>query len=386
MGVVDIENAQATIIKTLDNGQLVLTQGELDAANRLLKEYGQKREDLHKAMVLLIDRYDPSGLDNDWKDCCSKGRDALNNLNNAVPQGSGGLNSIGLNNFYRGEMSIWNENSRAEIALAAKQIKTIHLANLKLIQDCNEDLKKVLSDKADVQKFVEGTFGGITDVLSKTVTFLIAIVQIEMYKGQPSIPDQVKILGEKLKQSYAQAVEAAAKKQALMKILLARIALLKDLKSRLNKDAIRAAKETGMKTAESLYVAGRDAPYEARDWEEFGKNCKEKLADDADRSTTDADTLFDLLYNRLDEETAKSFEALSDEPAQWERWRDDIGKSFNSIQEAFANEQKYVDTLAESKIKQGLNAAMADARAMIKVSLDDWEKTKDEIKSKLKKD
>src|SRR5207302_1600674 len=145
-------------------------------------------------------------------------KEALGRLNDAMPPRSGqGLNGIGLAELYRGEMSIWNENARAEIALAAAQMKTIHLTNLKLIQDCNEDLKKVLSDKQDVQKFVEGRFGAITDVLKQTAVFLYAIVRTERYKGQPSMPDQVKTLGDQLVQAFSQAKEAAAKKQALLK-------------------------------------------------------------------------------------------------------------------------------------------------------------------------
>jgi hypothetical protein len=385
MGTADIENAQATLKNVLENSDsLAMTQSEVDKANQLLRDYGSQRDDLQKKMVSLLGQYDPSSLDRDWVDCCSRGKDSLGSLNSAMPA-QNGLAGAGLENFSRGEMSIWSENARAEIALRAKEMKTIHLANLKLIQDCNEDLKKVLSDEQDVQKYVEGTLGAMIDVLHKTGVFLVAIVQTVRYKGQPSIPDQVKTLGEQLTASYAQAVDAANRKQALLKILLARIALLKDLSSKLNKDSIEAASETGKRTAESLYVAGKNSPYEARDWEEFGKDCKEQLQEQCDRSVTDADVLFDLLYNRLDEETSSSFEALSIDPAQWERWDDDIGKSFDSIESALENVEKYTDTLAEGKIKEGLSAALDTAKAMIRTYIDGWKKTVDDIKGKLRR-
>lgn len=384
MGTADIETAQATLRNTLEKSEtLAMTQAEVDKANQLLKDYGSQRDDLQKKMVALLGQYDPSNLDREWVDCCSRGKDYCSSLNSSMPQN--GLAGVGLNEFYRGELSIWTENARAEIALRAKEMKTIHLANLKLLQDCNEDLKKVLSDEKDVQKYVEGTLGAMLDVLKKTGTFLVAIVQIERYKGQPSIPDQVKSLGDELVRSYAQAADAANKKQALLKILLARIALLKDLKGKLNKDSIKAASETGKKTAESLYTCGRSSPYEARDWEEFGKECKEKLEDQCDRSVTDADALFDVLYNRLDEETQSSFEALSTDPSQWERWDDEIGKSFESIQGALDNVEKYTETLAESKIKEGLSAALGTSKAMIRTYIDGWKKTADEIKDKLRR-
>lgn len=385
MGTADIENAQETLKDTLEKSDsFAMTQSELDKANQLLRDYGAQRDDLQKKMVSLLGQYDPSSLDRDWVDCCSRGKDSCSSLNSSMPS-QNGLAGAGLDNFYRGEMSIWAENARAEIALRAKEMKTIHLANLKLIQDCNEDLKKVLSDEQDVQKYVEGTLGAMLDVLKKTGVFLIAIVQIERYKGQPSIPDQVKTLGDELTRSFGQALDAANKKQALLKILLARIALLKDVKGRLNKDSIKAASETGKKTAESLYVAGKNSPYDARDWEEFGKECKEKLEEECDRSVTDADALFDVLYNRLDEETQNSFEALSIDPAQWERWDDEIGKSFDSIQTALDNVEKYTDTLAESKIKQGLSAALDSSKAMVRTYIDGWKKTVGDIKDKLRR-
>jgi hypothetical protein len=157
------------------------------------------------------------------------------------------------------------------------------------------------------------------------------------------------------------------------------------VKSKLNKDSIKSASETGKKTAESLYTCGRSSPYEARDWEAFGKECKEQLEDQCDRSVTDADALFDVLYNRLDEETQSSFEALSTDPSQWERWDDEIGKSFDSIQGALENVEKYTDTLAESNIKKGLSAALDSSKAMIRTYIDGWKKTADDIKDKLRK-
>jgi len=384
MGTADIEKAQGTIQDKLDKDEsFVMTQPEFDKANQLLKDYGSLRDDLQEKMVSLLGQYDPSSLDRDWVDCCSRGKDSVGNLNSSMPPN--GLAGVGLNEFYRGELSIWTENARAEIALRAKEMKTIHLANLKLIQDCNEDLKKVLSDEQDVQKYVEGTLGAIIDVLKKTVVFLVAIIQIERYKGQPSIPDQVKTLGDELARSYGQAVDAANRKQGLLKILLARLALLKDLKGKLNKDSIKSASDTGKKTAESLYTCGRSSPYEARDWEEFGKECKEKLEDQCDRSVTDADALFDVLYNRLDEETQSSFEALSTDPSQWERWDDEIGKSFDSIEDALEKVEKYTEQLGEGAVKKGLSAALDSSKTMIRTYVDGWKKTVDDIKGKLRR-
>lgn len=390
MGTVDIETAQATLKDTLKTSDsLMMTENEFDKVNSLLRDYGSRRDDLQKKMVSLLSQYDPSSLDRDWADCCNSGKELLNDLHSSVPSpNGGGLSGLNLDNFYRGEMSIWTENARAEIALRAKEMKTIHLANLKLIQDCNEDMKKVLSDEKDVQQYVEGTMGAIWDVLKKTGAFLYGINQAkrqaENYNGQ-AFQNQFTMLGDVLKQSYGQASDLANRKNALLKILLDRIKLLDDLKGKLNKDAIKAASETGQRTAESLYGLGRNSPYEARDWQEFGQDCKEKLQDESERSVTDADTLFEMLYNQLDELTEKSFETLSDDSSQWESWVEKIRESFDSIQEALDNISLYRDTLAESKIKEGLSATLATSKAMIGTYLDGWKQTLDDIKNKLRR-
>ena len=387
MGTVDIENAQATLKNTLaTSDSLMMTETEFEKVNSLLRDYGSRREDLQKKMVSLLSVYDPSSLDRDWVDYCNSGKDLLNSLHSSVPSpNGGGLSGLNLDNFYRGEMSIWTENARAEIALRAKEMKTIHLANLKLIQDCNEDLKKVLSDEKDVQQYVEGTFGGILDVLKKTGTFVYAGWKVENYQGLDPFQNQITTLGDTLKQSFGNAWDLAKRKNVLLKILQDRIALLRDLKSKLSKDPIRAACDTGRRTAENLYSIGRNSPYEARDWEEFGRDCKEKLQDESDRSVTDADTLFEMLYNRLDEETQRSFEALSNDPSQWERWNNEIGQLFESIDDALENMDKYAKELAESKMKQGMIATAATSRALIRTYVDGWKKTVDDIKNTLRR-
>jgi hypothetical protein len=380
----DIDKAQE-IVKTAA-GNVGMTKAERDKASALLKDYGEKRENVLKAMLLLLGQSDISSLDRDWRDLCVNGREALSKLNDEVPEGDrAGLGGVGLDSFRRGELKIWEENARAEIALAAKQMGTIHLTNVTLIQQCNEELKWVLSDKKDLQTLVEGRFGAITDVLKKTVTFLYAIVQIKRYIGQPSIPDQIKMLGDQLTQSFSQVRDATAKKQALLQVLLKRIDLLKQTKSSLNKDAIAAAYAQAAAVANALPGLGRDSPYDARDWEQFGRDCTEKLEDERDRTITDADALFEVLYHTLDEEMQKSFETLSDDPAQLEKWNDEIGNSFNSIQEALEKVQDYTESLAEGPVRAGLNAVIASANALIRTYVDDWKSTLENIKQALRK-
>ena len=380
----DIDKARETA-KTAA-GNVGMTRAELDKANSLLSDYGGKREGLLKLMLSLLGQSDISSVDRDWRDRCMDGRDALSRLNDEIPQGSSaGLGGVGLESFRRGEQRIWEENARAEIALAAKQMGTIHLTNVKLLQDCNEALKSVVSDDKDLQSRVEGQFGAITDVLKKTVTFLIAIVQVQRYVGQPSIPDQVKVLGDQITQSFSQVRDATAKKQALLKVLLERLELLKQTKSSLDKDAIAAAYSQAAAVANALPGLGRDSPYEARDWEQFGKDCAEKLEDLRDRTIADADALFDVLYHTLDEETQKSFESLSDNPDQLEKWNDEIGNSFESIQEAFEKLQDYTESLVDGPVRQGLVAAIASANAMVRTYVDDWKSTIENIKQSLRK-
>ncbi len=179
--------------------------------------------------------------------------------------------------------------------------------------------------------------------------------------------------------------DETAKKQALLKVLLARLDLLKQTRSSLNKDAIASAYSQAEAIANALPGLGKDSPYEARDWDQFGRDCKEKLEEECDRAITDADALFEVLYNTLDEEMEKSFESLSDDPSQLERWSDEIGNSFDSIQDALDKVQDYNDDLVEGPIKQGIGAAVASAKALTRTYLDDWKATLENIKQALRK-
>ena len=381
----DIDKARDVVKDTA--GNVGMTKPEVGDANRQLTEYEQKRDNLFKTLLALLGQSDISSLDGDWRECCSTGRDALATLNDKVPAGSEpGLNGLGLANFFKGEQKIWEANGRAEIALAAKQMGTVHLTNVKLIQDCNEALKSVIDDNKDVQSLVQERFKETREVMKLTVSLLLAYRTVKRYAGLPPVESQVKSLGNVLTQAFTTVRVATQKKQALLKVLVARIELLKQTKSSLDKDAIVAAYNQAASVADGLPGIGRDNPYEARDWEQFGKDCKEKLADTRDRTVEDANVLFDNLYHTLDEETQKAFETLSDDPADLERWNDEIGDSFNSLQESLDNMDDYAkDSLSDGAFKAGFGAAVASAKAMVAVQLDDWKSTVENIKNSLRK-
>jgi hypothetical protein len=78
MGTVDVENAQATLKKTLESSDsLVTTVSDFEKATDLLKDYGSRRDDLQRKMTSLLTQYDPSSLDRDWIDCCDSGKELL---------------------------------------------------------------------------------------------------------------------------------------------------------------------------------------------------------------------------------------------------------------------------------------------------------------------
>jgi hypothetical protein len=107
-------------------GQIGMTQDDLEKCNDLLTQYGEKRENLFHAMVLLLGQSDLSNLDSDWKDCCSNGKEMLSTLNDAIPPGDGeGLAGMGLDSFYRGELKSWDENAKAGISSAANVIRRV---------------------------------------------------------------------------------------------------------------------------------------------------------------------------------------------------------------------------------------------------------------------
>lgn len=182
----------AELIKKRE-GELGVTQADFDTGQQLLQEYGQRRDAAFDAMVGFVGRSDESGIDSDWKDCCSNGKEALSHLNDAMPpEGGEGLVGVGADAFYRGEFKMWDQNAKAEIALAAQEIETMRLIHEQLIEDCRITLETIKDGDAVIQEAVRDIFPNIKNELidlanntRKLVTQALSSHQFDWMKPRP---------------------------------------------------------------------------------------------------------------------------------------------------------------------------------------------------------
>jgi hypothetical protein len=375
--VKDVDTAREIVSKTA--GEIGLEQSTFDTTLKLLDEYDKAREGVFKAMVELTTKSDVSDLLSEWKDLCDEGKDQLRKLNDISPGNGIGVVMVGLSKFQSGEFKIWDQNGKSEIARAAVDTKLIYLANLKLVQTCNQELQDFASQKKDLLERAAGPFAATKDVLAKTVAILNAAVKAKG-AGSPSITDPVQGMVQTLKDNFAAVSEAAKKKRALVEVLLTRLAMIKDAQSKLDIKAIGDAYHAGEAAANSLQGAGKDSPYEAEDWNDFAKECIEKLNDAKELAEDQSKAVFDLLVNRLKEETAKSVEALTDDPAEQERWNDFLVESFDSIENAVESEQTYLESIVQGPARQALSADWNLVQVWAKQSLDGLKSTLESIR------
>jgi hypothetical protein len=379
--VKDVDKAREIVQKTA--GYVGLEQSTLDTTLKLLDEYDKARENVFKELVELTTKSDVSDLLSEWKDLCDDGRNELRKLNDISPGNGIGVVMVGLSKFQSGEFKIWDQNAKSEIARAVVDIKLIYLANLKLVQACNQELQDFASQKKDLIERAEGPFGATKDVLIKTASLLHAAVKAKG-AGAPSVTDPVQGMVQILKENFTAVSEAAKKKRALVEVLLARLAMIKDAQSKLDLKAIDDAYRAGESAANSLQGVGKDSPYEAEDWNDFAKECIEKLKDAKELAEDQSKAVFDLLVNRLKEETAKSIEALTDDPAEQERWNDALVQSFDSIQNAVEQEQTFLDSIVQGPMRQALAADWNLVQVWAKQSLDELKSTLESIRKTLK--
>src|ERR1700743_3730792 len=149
-------------------GEIGMTRNDLMKAKDLLQKYGDERDRLFDQMLSLLSKSDTNGITDDWKNCCDKGSDLLESLNNEVPNSpiGEGLNGIGARDFYEGEKKVWAENGKAQLALIADVIAKVDAANSALIQQCNDDLKNFHEADDETQSSLNENLDSIkTDLL-----------------------------------------------------------------------------------------------------------------------------------------------------------------------------------------------------------------------------
>lgn len=370
MPMQDISDAMKLAAKTA--GEVGTTKDDLEKTGELLQKYGEAREELFGKLASLLEKEDVSSLDGDWKELCGRGKELLGGLNDAVPPSDGeGLAGIGLDAFYRGELKIWDENAKAEIALAARVMRRILDTDCELIKKCEQDLRTVRDSDKVVEALVEQNFGGLQKSLKDFLLLKTAnVAQVfSHWLKDPSAKAYVRQWSDYIRDRLKENLDAAKQKRAIKQQILDNIQLLGGAREQLSGEWIEAVNARGAESAKGLQDAGRSGDYNAADWAGFADTCCKSLADVCERSKEQSKQVFDELLPAFIEENTRAFAALTDDPAKLEDFKSGMQEDFKSLDEAFASEGETIDGLADGPYKQAVRETYDELRTIIAASL-----------------
>ena len=366
----DIRNACESVRQTA--GEIGMTKNDLQKAKDLLEGYGSEREKLLEEMLSLLEKPDTSGLRDDWKNRCDKGKDLLERLNHDTPispQGEG-LRGVGAGNFADGEQKVWAKNGEADIASVANITCQIHKGDLELIGRCNEQLKTVRDGDKAVQALIEQNFGSMKTTLKNlTVTLVTKGVPalFSAFLKDRSSKDMVRDWGQTLAKNMDENLKAAKQKGDFKQIILQNIEFIQKTKDQLSEEWIEEIYKKGKEYSKSLSDLGENGDYKASDWEKFGQECIKRLAGRRDDAKQQSKMVFGELLPTFIEENNRAFAALTDDPSTLADWKSSMEDDFKSINDALSQGDAIVNDLADGPYKQAARETFSDIRDQITV-------------------
>jgi gas vesicle protein len=378
----DIEKAYKIAEKTA--GDLGMFKTDLAKADALLKDYGEKRDNLLNGMVSLLEKSGEDGLDGEWKESCNNGKEALSALSDAMPpEGGGGLPGIGLGGFYRGELKTWDENGKAAIALAAQEMATIHLIHSALIEECKTALGAIKDDDAEIQEAVKDIFPDATSFLKDIAAAVSQIVSKMRSPGQSGgAQDLTDRFSAFFTNMFKQISEGSQKKGALKRKLTEQIKRVEQTRDQIGEEKINETFEEATKAIDSLQGV-KDESYEALDWKEFGDGCKEALAKKHDECADRASELFEGGYEDLTKQAELSGKSLCDDSDKQATWMDEIEQLFENIGEAIEAQEAIAESLAEGPVQQVIREALKEIKETVRASADQFKQVKEESEKEI---
>jgi len=362
-------------------GELGMQQTDLDTGERLLHEYGQRRDAAFDAMVSILGRSDESSIDEDWKDCCSNGKEALSNLNDAIPPKDGeGLAGVGADAFYRGELKMWDQNAKAEIALAAQEIETMRLIHEKIIEDCKNTLETIKDGDAVIQEAVRDIFPSITSELLDFANNARKLVMQALSSHKfdwlsPYIDQASKILTD----AYRSARDQSRQRAALKRNLLDHYKTILETQKELGKWKLDETLKDGAAAGDAL-LENRDGDYEARDWQDFVVRCKEALNKRYDAAQANYEELYDTIFNTLKQRIVVDFETLCDDGSKLNIWLEEIDREFSDLQGIIDLQGEQASGLVVGPMRDGIVSVIELLKSMVQASFADYSQMKEDIK------
>jgi hypothetical protein len=376
MSTEDITRADELIRQ--EAGRVGLQQTALDAGERLLQEYGQKRDAAFDAMVGFLGRSDESGIDEDWKDCCSNGKEALSHLNDGMPPE--GLAGIGADAFYRGELKMWDQNAKAEIGLAAQEIETIRLIHQQIIEDCKETLETIKDKDAVIQEAVRGIFPSVsTELVDFANNARKLVTQATSSHRFDWLALFITQVSDFLANTFKSARDQSRQRAALKKNLVDHYKTIVQTQADLGKWKLDETLKDGAAAGDAL-LENKDGDYEARDWQDFVVRCKEALNRRYEAAETSSEELFGTVFDTLKQRIVVDFETLSDDGSKLIAWLEEIDGDFSDLQSVIVDQSDLMSGLVAGPMRDGIASVINTIKSMVQASFSDYSQMKEDIK------
>jgi hypothetical protein len=374
----DITRACKLLHKTA--GDLGMTEVDVETGDRLLKEYGDKRDDAFSAMITMLGRSDESGIDEDWKDCCSRGKEALSHLNDDMPPKDGeGLAGVGVDAFYRGELKMWEQNSQAKIAFFAQEIETIKLIHEQLIEDCKETLETIKDKDGTIQEAVRGIFASakstLWDLGVNVGKLVIQALSSHKFDWAKPYTDQAFSL---LSDIFKSARDLARQRGVLKNNLIAHAKTIHKTQDEVGKWKLDETLTDGAAAADSL-LENKDGDYEARDWADFVVQCKQALNIRYEAADARSEELNNSIDPVVKQRIATDFKTLYDDEAKLISWLNEFDSKYSDLKSLIKLQEQSNSKLVVGSMRDGIGAVIATLWGMFDASFLDYSKMKEDI-------
>jgi hypothetical protein len=336
-------------------------------------------------MIKSLSASDPSNIRSDWTDRCRKGKDLLDQLDNAGPQK---MKEIGLESFASGERKIFELNEKGDIPSAIQLMAKLQAIDALLIKQFADDIAKERDGDKIQEKMLEesdaGASGFLKDAL-RTAAEFTARVKVSDWLGKNPWAPYINWVVEKLPTYIIDHDKAVKEKRLLKEILLRDIQYVTNAKDQLSTDWIKDVCGNAEKFCESIQGTGKGDNYEARDWDRFQRNAKDRLADVRSKSIDASNKVFQDLLPAFREEVKNKFLFVMNDESALKRRRQEIDDDFKTMEDLFQKEKQLIEDLEEGRVKQTLKTAWEDGHQKLVIGvklLIDKEKEEDEVMKK----
>lgn len=383
----DIRDVCDIVTKTA--GDIGMTIDTLATSKDLLQRYGDEREKAMEEMLELLSEDDTSRITDAWKSKCDTLGRLLSDLDERIPKSpmGEGLDGIGAKNFREGEEIAWKECIKGEIPFRADVIAKVYKADLELMDDCSEQLKKINSDDKVIEQLMKDNLISGKSQLTDTVKFFLNKLAAQEFTSWMKNGDAQRFFrqwSENIAKMLLDNMKAAEQKAALKDTVLKTMDTLNKTKDQLSKEWIQKMYEEGAVFARNLHEVAEHSDYKAADWSAFGEQCVKELEEWRNHAKEVSEQVYNEILPQYIEKDSKDFAAMSDDPSWLASWKSDMRDQFKALTDAVIQGNKDINEVTEGSFKRAAIDTFSQVKSMIEAGnrlwLDQIQSAEDKMK------